>query len=259
MKNLNAPALARPAAVVRDRGDVADRRDGEAGGLERAQRRLAAGTRARHLDLERAHAVLHRLLRRVLGRHLRGERGRLARALEALRPRRRPGDGIALRVGNRDHGVVERGVDVRDARGDVFTFALAYARGFLAHVRPFRGCGPITEPKPSISFAPRAAGAGRSLLLSGDRLGRPLAGAGVGVSALTAHGKTAAMPQAAIAAEVHQPLDVHRVLTPQITFHYVVTVDHFANLQHFLVGELGNPARRRNAHLLHDFLGPVLT
>src|SRR5262249_20143055 len=134
----NAPALARPAAVVRDRGHVADRRDGEAGGLKRAQRRLAAGARARHPDFQRAHAVFHRLLRRVFRRHLRGERGRLARALEALRAGGRPRDGIALRVGYRDHGVVERGVDVRDARGDVFTLALAYARGFLAHARPFR-------------------------------------------------------------------------------------------------------------------------
>src|SRR5437660_1462493 len=149
----NAPALARPAAVVRDRRHVADRRDGEARGLERAQRRFAAGARPRHLDLEGAHAVLHRLLRRVLGRHLRGERGRLARALEALGPRRRPGNGVALRVGDGDHGVVERGADVRDARGDVFALALANARGFLAHARPFRGCGSDKEPKPSIPLA----------------------------------------------------------------------------------------------------------
>ncbi len=38
----NAPTLARTAAIVRDRGHVADRGDGEARGLQRAQRRLTA-------------------------------------------------------------------------------------------------------------------------------------------------------------------------------------------------------------------------
>src|SRR5712691_2741358 len=137
----NAPALAWPAAVVRDRRHVADRRDGEARGLQRAQGRLAARARPRHLDLEGAHAMLHRLLRGVLGGDLGGERRRLARALEALGPGRRPGNGVALRVGYGDHGVVERGVDVRNARSNVLAFAPTYARGFLAHARPFCSSG----------------------------------------------------------------------------------------------------------------------
>ena len=56
-----------------------------------------------------------RLAAGVLGGHLGGVRRRLARALEALLARRRPGDGVALRVGDGDHRVVERGVHVRDA------------------------------------------------------------------------------------------------------------------------------------------------
>src|SRR5918995_5343059 len=75
---LHPTPLARPAAVVRDRGDVADRGDGEAHALQRAQRRLAPGAGPAHLDLERLHAVLHRLAPGVLGGDLRGERGRLA-------------------------------------------------------------------------------------------------------------------------------------------------------------------------------------
>ena len=47
------------------------------------------------------------------------------------------------------------------------------------------------------------------LLLAGDRLGRTLAGTGVGVRTLTANRQLAAMTQATIAAEVHQALDVH--------------------------------------------------
>src|SRR5436305_12172494 len=45
-------------------------------------------------------------------------------------------------------------------------------------------------------------------LLAGDRLGRTLAGAGVGVGALAADGKALAVTQAAIAGQVHQALDV---------------------------------------------------
>src|SRR6185437_16198982 len=46
----------RPAAVMRDRGDVADRRHGEPDGLQRAQCRFAPGAGSLDLDLERAHA-----------------------------------------------------------------------------------------------------------------------------------------------------------------------------------------------------------
>ena len=55
---LDAAPLARPAAIVRDRRDVADRGDVEARRLNGPQRRFAARTRTRNLDLERPHAVL---------------------------------------------------------------------------------------------------------------------------------------------------------------------------------------------------------
>src|ERR1700750_302272 len=44
-------------------------------------------------------------------------------------------------------------------------------------------------------------------LLAGDGLGRPLAGAGIGVGALAANRQALAMTQAAIATQVHQALD----------------------------------------------------
>ena len=74
-------------------------------------------------------------------------------------------------------------------------------------------------------------------------LGRTFAGARIGVGALAADRQAATMPQPPIAAEIHQPLDVHRDFPPQIAFHHIVTIDDFANLQHFLVGELGHPPR----------------
>src|SRR5690348_16510178 len=62
------------------------------------------------------------------------------------------------------------------------------------------------------------------LLLAGNRLRRTLTGAGVGVRALTANRKAAPMTQSPIAAQIHQALDVHRDLTPEIALDHVITV-----------------------------------
>ena len=77
------------------------------------------------------------LLGNVFSSHLRGERGRLARTLEALRTGGRPGNGVALRVRYGDHGVVEGRVYVGDARRDILAFATANTTGFLGHGIPF--------------------------------------------------------------------------------------------------------------------------
>src|SRR5262249_28711121 len=95
------------------------------------------------------------------------------------------------------------------------------------------------------------------LLLAGDRLGRALARARIGVGALAAHRQAATMTQAAIAAEVHQTLDVDAGLTTQVTLDEIVAVDHFADLQDFLVGELTDAALLGNLHLLHDVTGDL--
>ena len=60
-----------------------------------------------------------------LGRHLGGERRALAGALEADVAGRRPGEDVALLVGDADDRVVERALDVRHAVGDVLALALA--------------------------------------------------------------------------------------------------------------------------------------
>src|SRR5215469_67483 len=53
-------------------------------------------------------------------------------------------------------------------------------------------------------------------LLAGNWLGRTFAGPSIGMSALSAHRWAAPVAQAAIAAKVHEPLDVHGDLAPQI-------------------------------------------
>src|SRR3981081_3490632 len=80
------------------------------------------------------------------------------------------------------------------------------------------------------------------LLLAGDRLGRTLARARVGMGALAAHRQSAAMTQAAITTETHQTVYVDAGLATQIAFDHIVAVDHFTDLQHFLIAELRDAA-----------------
>src|SRR5439155_49262 len=68
----------------------------------------------------------------VAGRHLRGERRRLARALETARTGGGPGDHVPGDVGDGDDGVVERALDVDDPRLHVLAsllLSLALGRG----------------------------------------------------------------------------------------------------------------------------------
>src|SRR5215207_5377410 len=122
---LDAATLRGAASVVRLGRHVVDAADLEARGLERADRRLATRARALHEDVDLLHAVLLRLARSGLGSELRGERGRLARALEAHAARGRPADHGTVGVGDRDDRVVERRLDVGLAHGDVLLFLLA--------------------------------------------------------------------------------------------------------------------------------------
>src|SRR3712207_5062552 len=114
--------LRRAAPVVRLRRDIRDLPDLEARRLQRTDGGFPAGAGAldEHVDL--AHAVFHGPTRGGLGGQLRGERGRLARALEAHLARRGPGDDSTGRVGDRHDGVVEGALDVRLPVGDVLAF-----------------------------------------------------------------------------------------------------------------------------------------
>src|SRR5205814_6726848 len=72
-------------------------------------------------------AVLHALARARVGGHLRGERGRLARAFEPGRAGGLPRDHVPVLVGERDDRVVEGRLDVRLSDRDVLANAAAGA------------------------------------------------------------------------------------------------------------------------------------
>src|SRR4051794_39219765 len=122
---LDPATLRRAATVVGLRGDVGDRADLEARGLQRTDRRLTSGAGALDEDVDLLHTVLGGLAGAVLRGHLGGERRRLARALEAHVTGRRPADDVAGGVGDRDDRVVERALDVRVAVGDVLLLPAA--------------------------------------------------------------------------------------------------------------------------------------
>src|SRR6266545_7268666 len=130
LADLSDPApLGRAAAVVGDRGDVLDAGDLDAGVLDRADGGLTARARALHLHVDLADTVLHGPSGGGLGGHLRRERRRLARALEAHVAGRGPRDHVPALVGERDDRVVEAALDVSDPVGHVLALALAGPAG----------------------------------------------------------------------------------------------------------------------------------
>src|SRR5699024_8770804 len=76
-------------------------------------------------------AVLHRSGGSGLGRSLRSERRGLTRAAEAHLAGGSPGNRVAVQVGNRNDGVVERGTDVSRALLDIFTLTATGADSAL--------------------------------------------------------------------------------------------------------------------------------
>src|SRR3954470_15550795 len=192
---LDPPPLAWAAAVVCLWGDVAHSGDLEAGGLQRADRGLAARARALDEDLDALHALLDALAGGRVGGDLGGERRRLARALETGAAGGLPRDHVALAVGERDDRVIERSLDVRLADRDVLLDLAAAALGTS------RGWQ-LLLPRLLLARHLQALGT--------------LARAGVGLGVLPAHREPAAMAQAAVAADLHQALDGLGALAPQI-------------------------------------------
>src|SRR5262245_56080873 len=78
------------------------------------------------------------------------------------------------------------------------------------------------------------------------------------MGALAANWQTFTVAQTAIAAEIHQALDVELHVAPQVAFDHVVAVDDFANLEHLGVGQLGDAALRRQINLAHDILSGLV-
>src|SRR5260370_42637244 len=99
--------------------------------MESKHRTLTSHTWTAPDALDRAHAMLERLLGGRLSGDLRSERGRLAAALESLRAGRAPRDDVAVDIGDRDDRVVERALNVRLSVNDVLALAATRAHDLL--------------------------------------------------------------------------------------------------------------------------------
>src|SRR5437763_12617474 len=81
----------------------------------------------------------------------------------------------------------------------------------------------------------------RGLLLVRDgAFARPLASPGIGMGALSANRKIAAVTAATVAANFDQPLDVHRDIFAQVAFDAAFVLDRLTDVVHFLFGEVLN-------------------
>src|SRR5438876_2082263 len=77
-----------------------------------------------------------------------------------------------------------------------------------------------------------------NLLLRDRAFARSLARARVGARALAPDGQRSPVTAAAVAADFHEPLDVHRDLLAEIAFHAALLFDHAADLPHIVLGEI---------------------
>src|SRR5439155_18093837 len=192
---LYATLLRWAAAVVRQRGDVLDGLDGQAGGLQGGDGGFAARAWPLDANLDLLEAELGGPLGRRLGRALGGERRALAAAFEADRAGRGETQRVAVGVGDGDDGVVKRRLDVGDAPADV-------APGFAFLALGHGECSPgiLFSPLPAVGEASKTALATHLLdaLLAGHGLARALARAGVGPRTLAAHRQAAAVTQPAV-------------------------------------------------------------
>ena len=188
----HAPLLRGTTPVMWYRSDVRDARDLESRVVQRTHRRFPSGSRSLHHHFQILQTVLRRRLAGLHRRDLRRKRSTLSRSLESARPCGRPCERIALTVGDRDHGIVERGMYMGNTVADGATDLLLRSRLRLGHRRV-----PV---------------------LSLDGPARALSGASVGVGALAPHRQSPAMANPPVTPEIHQPLDAHRNLPAQIAF-----------------------------------------
>lgn len=116
---LDTTTLLRAAAIVRNRCHISNGGDADTQCTQGTNRRLATRAWALDFDVKVFDALFLCCTTCDFRSDLSSERCRLARTLEALTTRRSPRQGIALAIGDRDDGVVERRVNVRNAVGNV--------------------------------------------------------------------------------------------------------------------------------------------
>src|SRR6516165_9198648 len=135
------------------------------------------------------------------------------------------------------------------ARRDVLTFAPA---------QPRRSCRRSGHVFLSALWSASCFEPSPLFLLASDRPRGTLARPRVRMGTLAPHRQPLAVAQPAVAAEIHQALDVHRHLPPQVALDRVFAVDQLADAQDLVIGHLVHAPLDRDADPAADLesLGP---
>lgn len=114
---------------MRQRRDVFDRLDGQAGGCQSGDRKITPATGPLDANFDFFHTEFLRFFGALLRGHLTRERRALTTAFESAGAGGSPTKRVALHVGDRHIRVIEANFDVRDARSDV-SLDLTFLRNF---------------------------------------------------------------------------------------------------------------------------------
>jgi len=117
---------------MRDRRHISNVTDVEASGVQCTYRGVTTGARALDANFEVANAHITRGSTRGFRRSLGRERCALSRTLKALSTSGRPGKSVTVTVRDRDDGVVEGCVDMRNSVDDVLAY-LALLCAWFGH------------------------------------------------------------------------------------------------------------------------------
>src|ERR671938_817160 len=228
--------LRRSATVLRLAGYVFYGQNLYTHRLEGASGHVPARAMAFDLNVYAPHALIHRLVRSTLSRHLGRIRRALAATLEAHGSCRLPGYNVALLVGYADDGVVERTLYVHHAGRDVFA---------RPPTRPARSASSslCALPLPTHLLLPPAYGRFRAFAL-----------AGIGLGALSTYWQAAAVPDAPVRADVYEPPDVLVYLAPEVALDLNIPVDIRPDRTDLPFGEIPALCVRVHASLLEDLL-----
>src|SRR5262249_27777632 len=135
---LHTPSLRRPASIVRNGSDIADRLHFQTGSSQGANGGLASRARTADPHFQGTHAMIARLVGGVHGCLLRRKGSAFARTAEAERAGALPGQRAPFTIGDGHNSVVERGLNVGHAVRHILAFLLL--ENFLLALRRRRCC-----------------------------------------------------------------------------------------------------------------------
>ena len=116
---LDSAFLARTAPVMRDRGNVLDKFDKNASGLERGNSTLSPRSWSIYMDTNFLYAKFRRFFRCLLRRTLASKRRTLSASLKPTRTGACPTERVAFCICDGHSGVIKGRTDVSNGDGDV--------------------------------------------------------------------------------------------------------------------------------------------